>query len=157
MLTSHMLLTIQERIVNNAATTPNIGPTAIKEGVSLATVITAPTPEGVIKWGVNGVVLFGDVFFIDPGGVDGYMLSANPGSPLFASVLFPYLHDIDALFRLEEWNGDAWVYDGIFNELDTYAFGPLGIDQFRFFVIDKNTLQPPSAVERVHLRCHLCI
>ena len=143
----HLLSTILERIVSNAGTTSSIGPTALGQGIDLANQIAQPTPVGTIQWGVNGTVTALNPFFIDPGGADAYLLAADPGSPWFRSVQFPFLLNLDAYFRLEEWIGNSWTPVGFFDELSTFDFGPQGIDQFRFFVLDRNTFQPPSTVE----------
>ena len=143
----HLLGTIIERIVNNAPIAVSSGPSAASAGGTLLKTVLKPSILGVIRQGVNGVVLAGDAFFIDPQDVDAYGLAADAGSPLFRSVTFPFLLDLDAVFRLEEFDNGLWVSDGLFDELSTYDFGLGGVDQFRFFVLNRNNLLPPITVE----------
>lgn len=103
--------------------------------------------EGVTQQLVNGAVFIGDLFFIDPQIDDAYSMSAVAGSPYFRSVIFPYLYRTDDVFRLEALENGVWVPCGIFGELASYDFGPQGVDQFRFFVLDSASLLPESSVE----------
>lgn len=145
--TMHLLTMVLERLFDNAPTTSSIGPTAVSAGGNLLRTIFLPSVTGVIQQSVNGIVLAGDVFFIDPQDVDAYLLSGAPGSPNFRSVIFPYLFESDAMFNLEIIENDVWTSLGLFNELASYDFGVNGVNQFRFFVLDHFSLLPATSVE----------
>jgi hypothetical protein len=143
----HLLIMMIERLSSNAPIVSSTGPTAFNAAGSLLATVEDPSTLGVIRQAVNGVVLAGDFFFIDPQDVDAYWIAANTGSPYFQSVIFPYLYNTDAMFRLEGFDNGMWSQLGLFDELSSYDFGPNGVDQFRFFVLDQYGLLPATSVE----------
>ena len=140
----HLLATVLERIVDNGQTTTAIGPTAASIAQSL--ISTSPPASGVIALRSISVKAAVD-YFIDPEGSDVYLLASDPGRPRFASVTFPVLFDMDAVFRVERIVDGAWTSVGTFEERSTYDFGSSGVDQFRFFVLDRADLRAPASVE----------
>ena len=100
----------------------------------------------------NVEVLLEQWYVVDPENMDGYMMVSQPGSPLFSGLQFPDLVDQDAVFRLEEFGPDGWTSLGLFNELSSYDFGATGVDRFRFFVLDSDSLIPLAWVDPFNFR-----
>ncbi|MBV5329714.1 MAG: PEP-CTERM sorting domain-containing protein [Chlorobium sp.] len=96
---------------------------------------------------LSEIVFENQIFYIDPKDDDAYWLSGKTGSPNFRSVILPYLYNTDAVFNLEWFRDGIWSSLGFFGELESYDFGPGGVDQFRFFVLDLTSRLPAKFVE----------
>jgi hypothetical protein len=131
----HELTTMIERLVSNAPVAAATGPTLLDVTAGLLTNSPGRSFEGSVRWGVFGVVAAHEVFWVDPAGMDLYEFDLNAGSPSVASVLFPFILNRDATFRLEEWTNEGWLARGMFGELGEYEFGGEGARRFRFFVL----------------------
>jgi hypothetical protein len=142
----HLLSTLMGQISTGAPISTTAGPTLANIGLSALSQISRPNVLGSIRFG-TGIVSAGLSYLIDPGGVDGYQMLAEAGSPNFRSVLFPLLLSIDGEFLLEEFLGSHWVNMGAFSELDSFDFGASGVEQFRFFVLDRATGRHATNVE----------
>lgn len=144
----HLIDMMIERLYNNAHIMSLDGPSAVSvAGSVLHSWVIAGPPLTTAFYGVSGAVALGYAFYIDPQDFDAYLLSGDAGSPYFQSVIFPYLYYTDAMFRLEEFENGTWTSLGLFGELSSYDFGPSGVDQFRFFVLDQYGLSPATSVE----------
>lgn len=97
--------------------------------------------------GVDAAVIAGDVLFgLDPRNANEYWFQETSNSPRVESIVFPFLTNPNAVFRLEDFVDGAWYSLGLFNELTSYEFGPLGVDQFQLFVLDQTDLLPLQSV-----------
>jgi hypothetical protein len=90
----------------------------------------------------GGALIFG----LDPEGGNVYWFQEEVGSPRVASIIFPLLENPNAVFRLEIFSDGGWISLGLFDDLSSYDFGPLGVDQFRFFILDELSLLPLQSV-----------
>ena len=150
----HEITTVFERLFNNAPTSTDFGPTLQSIALAAGAMQTIYVNTGFTT-GIYGAILpitnllvgAGDALFIDPQDLDLYHFAADPGSPNVRTVTFPFLLNLDARFNLEWLVGNSWTSLGLFGELDTYDFGIVGVDQFRFFILDSNTWLRPTAVE----------
>lgn len=132
----HLISTVIERLTTNAPATGDFGPT-VGSSIFLTTVTGILSfPAAALYW-----------YAIDPGGVDGYFFDVLPGSPLIQSVTFPFLLDVEALFDLHIFENDEWRSIGYLQELETYDFGLLGVNAFKFFIKDYRSLLPILGVE----------
>jgi hypothetical protein len=135
----HEMSIMIEQLGNNPQTLTDTGPTLASAAGTIAEKIVLAVSN---QWLLDGIASRQVTSFIDPHGVDGYLLSAQDGSPFFKSILFPVLSERNALFRLELFTNGAWHSSGLFNQLTTYDFTGGGVDQFRFFVLDGDGLTP---------------
>lgn len=150
----HEISTVHERLFNEAPVSGDIGPTlagllAFSVGTHIVLSETGRSlgPYGWILPITNVVVGVADFVWVDPQDLDLYHFAVEPGSPYVRTVTFPFLLDVDALFSLETRIDDLWTSLGLFGELETYDFGPEGVDQFRFFISDAFTGLPPAAID----------
>jgi hypothetical protein len=146
----HGLFYMLERVENNAKTTDSIGPTAaevlVDTGGLIIPTFKAKLAKG-IELGVSAVVVLGAwKYGLDPEGGNEYWFQEEAGSPRVASIIFPLLENPNAVFRLETFSDSGWASLGLFGELSSYDFGPLGVDQFRFFILDEFSLLPLQSV-----------
>jgi hypothetical protein len=125
--------------IANAATTLDFGPTAASVLVTRATLVDLV------------VALDRGLLGLDPGGMNGYAFHEDSSSPRVRSIIFPLLLNSEALFNLELFQNDRWSSVSLLQELQTYDFGALGVDQFKFFILDYDTGAPLTNVEEFTL------
>ena len=143
----HSLLTVIERLVNNSGVTTSIGPTVAGVALRFADIQDFST-VGFVTLGVEAAVNVGlQLTGIDPQDMDAYQFAATSASPRVRTILFPMLLNVDAIFRLEIFRNNQWQSVGEFDELATFDFGVDGVDQFRFFILERNTRKAPERVE----------
>ena len=143
----HSLDNMIDRLNSHAPPASSEGPKIDVVAGNLLKRILMSQLDEVTRFSLNGLITAVENFFIDPQDMDAYWLTADPGSPYFRSVLFPYLYSTDAMFRLEGFDNGMWNFLGLFGEMSSYDFGPNGVDQFRFFVLDQYGLLPATSVE----------
>jgi Alpha/beta hydrolase family len=140
----HDLSYMLEQVVNYAQTTAQEGPTALEQ---LPLLVELGDPVVDIQLGVAAAVAGGAILLhIDPQGNE-FVFQENGGSPLVASILFPLLDDPDAVFELQIYVNGAWQTLGIFDQLASYDFGSIGVDEFRFFILGASDLIPLQLID----------
>ena len=146
--TVHLIDTVFERIYSRADTLNERGPTILSVGQeALADLLDSDFFPDLVKYGVSATVLASSILWIDPGEFDGYMFEIEQGSPPLASIIFPFLLDVEAIFEFQILMNGEWLSIGFYQELEELIVADLKLGRFRFLVREFDTLLPIRNVE----------
>jgi hypothetical protein len=148
-LQMHGISTVIERLEAGAAVSQSYGPRLTDLAGTLTTkAFKAVGPYAALMVvGPLAVSGFPTPLLFDPQDLDLYEFSEDAGSPKVRTITFPLILTANAEFNLQTIVNGVWTSLGMFDELETYDFGPNGVNQFRFFIIDKSTGLPPTEID----------
>ncbi len=145
---NHAMATVNALVTSNAPFSDEYGPrlSEVRDEVIYADFPGVGLVTRAATAAVDTVLTTAQILFIDPDNIDRYEFSVGVGGTPIRSIVFPFANGFDALYELSVFDSNSWIGLGTFAEFDQYFFGPEGVTDLAFSVLDAATGMVPDEV-----------